>query len=314
MTDDLPGFGLGAIDSPPDDRDWDIATLYVMAGLEELATPPASFLVPGPYPPILNQHATPMCVAFSSALVKGYEDLRDTGAANFDKPTFFAAIGGTANGAIIRNALSRLLSTGYPVVVAGQPDRHKIAAYYSIPVTKTAIQSALMAFGPVLLGSPWYDSWFYPSGGVLPAPTNVVGGHAFVAVGWDSRGLRIRNSWGSLWGLSGDAYLPWAYLGRVREAWKAIDQIITPPVTARYQLRIAAGTTRIRTAVFAGKPCISGWTPHQWSGKSSNAPCRAAVVRKGCVSGQATIAYVTAGAFARKWVRVGQGVSVVRIA
>jgi hypothetical protein len=114
MTDDTLDFGLGGIASPPDENDWSIESLYAMAGAELAASPPPSYLVPAPFPPILNQHATPMCVAYSSAMLKGYEDLRDTGPATFDEPTFFSEIGGTANGAIIRNALAQPALGGLP--------------------------------------------------------------------------------------------------------------------------------------------------------------------------------------------------------
>lgn len=311
MTDEALTFGLGGIASPPDENDWSIDSLYAMAGAEPLASPPPSYLVPAPFPPILNQHTTPMCVAYSSAMLKGYEDLRDTGAATFDEPTFFSEIGGTANGAILRNALARLLSAGYPVVSVGQAARHKIAAYYAIPLDKLSIQSAIATFGPILIGTPWYSSWFHPVAGVLPSPDSVAGGHAIAAIGWDSRGLRLRNSWGPLWGLGGDAFLPWSMFGHVREAWKAVDQILVPPPTARYRLSIAARAT-VRTAAVHSS-CISGWTSRRWGSKGSNAPCRAAVVLRGCISGQATVAYVTAGTFAGKYVRLGTGVTIRRV-
>lgn len=312
MTDDTLDFGLGGIASPPDENDWSIDSLYAMAGAEPLASPPPSYLVPAPFPPILNQHSTPMCVAYSSAMLKGYEDLRDTGPATFDEPTFFSEIGGTANGAILRNALAQLLSAGYPVVSAGQPARHKIAAYYAVPLDKLSIQSAIATFGPLLIGTPWYSSWFHPVAGVLPSPDTVVGGHAIAAIGWDSRGLRLRNSWGSLWGLSGDAFLPWSMFGHVREAWKAVDQIVVPPPAARYRIAIAAGAL-VRIATFKGT-CISGWTDRRWGPRPSGAPCGQPVVRRGCVHGQATVVRVSAGTFAGRWVHIGTGVSLVRVA
>jgi hypothetical protein len=309
MTEPAADRGLGAIDSPPDERDWSIDTLYATAGLEPVAIAPPSYMVPPPYPPVLNQHATPMCVAYSSALLKGYEDLRDTGAVVFDEPAFFTAIGGGPNGAIIRNALAELLGTGYPVTSTGQPGRHKIAAYYRVPVDKAAIQSALMTFGPVLIGTPWFNSWFRPVSGILPSPDVQVGGHAIVAVGWDTRGLRLRNSWGTGYALAGDVFLPWSLLDRVREAWKAVDQVIVPPPTVHYRIRIAPHAL-VKKARMAGG-CIAGWDDERWGGTASGAACKAPVIKKGCFHGQATVALVTAGKFKNKFIHIGRGVTLV---
>jgi C1A family cysteine protease len=52
----------------------------------------------------------------------------------------------------------------------------------------------------------------------LPEPReagDVVGGHALLLVGFDleARVWRVRNSWGTGWGESGYAWLPWAWTG-----------------------------------------------------------------------------------------------------
>lgn len=312
MTDDLEQHGLGAIDSPPDDRDWQIDALYALEGRAPMLALPASYLVPGPYPPILDQHATPMCVAYSSSTLKAYEDLRDQGSFDFDEAKFFRDIGGTANGAVIRDAFKRMLTYGYPVV-GGSEFTHRIAAYYSIPVQRGMIQSALVDFGPLILGGTWFNSWFRPLNGVLPPPSGgIAGGHAIAAVGWDAqRGLRLRNSWGTHWGQGGDAFLPWPFIVHFREAWKAVDVVSTPPPTRKYRIHIQSHAV-VRQARFAGK-CISGWDNQAWGPQPSGAPCEAPALRKGCRSGQALVARVTAGAFRKRYVRIGNGVSLETI-
>lgn len=72
---------------------------------------------------------------------------------------------------------------------------------------------------------------------------------------------------------------------------------------ASYTLHIGTGTKEIWAANFSGT-CIASWTKFPWSGKASTAPCKEPVYRKGCSSGGATVALVTAGAFAGKWVRI----------
>ncbi len=82
-----------------------------------------------------------------------------------------------------------------------------------------------------------------------------------------------------------------------------------PAPAASHTLLIAAGTTSILTANLSGS-CIASWTKRTWSGIASSAPCLAPEYRKGCSSGGATVAPVTAGVFAGQRVRIGNGVSV----
>jgi hypothetical protein len=312
MTEDhVEDYGLGSLHSPPDDRDWTIDQLYALAGLDAAAPLPAAFTIPAPLPEVLNQHATGRCVAFSTSAIKQYEDLKDQGRFDFDEATFFFSIGGTdATGAVPRVALQKILTDGYPALSPASPAAaHKIAAYYAVPVNVDAIKQAIHAFGAVLLSTRWQHSWFHPGpGGVLPAPDYEVGGHAIVAIGWDDRyGLLLQNSWGLLYGVTGRVWLPYAYVDRIKEAWKTVDQIL-PPKPLTYTLHIAPGAT-VMVATLAGD-CISGWTSRKWGATGSSAPCNAPRIKKGCARGQATVALVTRGAFTGKWVRIGTGVTV----
>lgn len=304
--------GLGAIQSPPDARDWPVSALYAAVGAPPAALP-TSYRVPAPYPAILDQGMTPQCVAYSAAYEQSWYDLRDTGPARFDEASFFAAIGGTSQGAIVRDALDQRLRTGYPLVGnAGAASAHRIAAYYAVPVTRTDICAAIVAAGPIVLSMPWYQSWFSPSAtGTLPAPYTVVGGHAIVADGYDTTGVWLTNSWGIDWGIAGRCRLPWAYLSRVWEAWKAADRI-DPLPAGTFSLVIGAGATVMTATVTAETPPrISGWTSRKWGAVPSSATCRRPVVLKGTISGQATVAYVTRGTFAGRYVRLGGGVTVI---
>ena len=78
----------------------------------------------------------------------------------------------------------------------------------------------------------------------------------------------------------------------------------------RYRLVIATGTRAIATATLSRAGCIAGWVNRPWSGNASSAPCKAPLIRRGCSAGRATVALVTAGAFAGKHVRIAGGVSV----
>jgi Papain family cysteine protease len=213
--------GLGAIQSPPDDRDFPIEQLYALTGTEKAIVIPAVYYAPNETYAPLNQGTTPQCVAYSTGALKLCED----GMWPLDTGLFFTRIGGGPNGAVTRNAFDQMLKVGYP------PDEanHMISAYFAVPVVQAEIQPAIMAFGPVVLSTAWYNSWDNPVAGVLPKPDFIRGYHAILAFGWDSLGLRLRNSWGTRWGNGGDCYLPWAYLSSaVSEVWKAVDTIPPP--------------------------------------------------------------------------------------
>ena len=307
-------FGLGALESPPDDRDWSIGTLFALAGADPASPLPLRHVVPAPHPPTLNQGLKPECVAYSSAWVKAYEDLRDQGVFNFDEDRFFGLIGGTPDGAFIRRALARMLTMGYPVIGGTSPTAsHRIGSYYAVPVTAGAIMAAVRAFGPVTIGTPWFKSWFRPVNGVLPPPTVVAGGHALVVIGWDETGFRLQNSWGTGWGLEGECILPFSLLHEVREAWKAVDAVDNGAATpGNWRLRIAPRAVIRSAMVTAEVPMrIQGWEDRVWGVNPSSAPCQRPRILKGTHSGQATVAFVTKGVFAGRFVRVGNGTTVV---
>ena len=167
-----------------------------------------------------------MCVAFSSSALKAWQDKRDQGHwFDFDEQTFFHRIGGTAQGAHVRAAMRELKQTGYPTK-QGRAERHRIDAYYRVPPTAQDIKRVIRRLGPVILSVEWARSWFTPrAGGMLPPWDHFAGGHAIMAIGWNAKGIRVRNSWGSGWGRNGNATMPYADLGHVKEVWKTYDRV-----------------------------------------------------------------------------------------
>ena len=213
-------YGLGAIASPPDDRDYQI-TLDMAAPL------PANYSVPDTGVPVYDQGQTPMCVAYSGAGEQQSFDLPHTFAWDFGY--FFRLIGGGPNGAIIRNAFERRLHFGYPLVPSGSGNSqaaHRIAAYYAVPKTPDAIKRALVQYGRLVIGTPWFNSWFSPDAkGNLPVADYQVGGHAIDVDGYDATGIWLVNSWGAAWGVKGRCHMSWATVQHsVSEVWKAVDK------------------------------------------------------------------------------------------
>jgi hypothetical protein len=303
MTDTTE-YGLGAIESPPDPRDYPIADLYAALGLEAVALP--ARYRHAPMPTVLNQHTTPQCVAFSAAAEQMAFDIRDQKSwFTFDEARFFTMIGGGPGGADVRVALGVRKATGYPTVGHDDAGSHRIAAYYAVPRDVLSIKQAIFTFGPLILATPWANSWFHPVNGVLPAPSGgIAGGHAIVAYGWDDAGLLLRNSWGAAWGVAGDAFLPYSQIGTTWSWWRAVDVI----ELTRWTMNVAANAVVLVATITAGG-CISGWTSRKWGPAASSAPASAPVTRPGCSSGSAQTTRVTAGAFAGLDLRVGNGVA-----
>lgn len=228
-------FGLGAIPSPPDARDYPIV-------LDTAAALPLRF-VSTLMPPVADQGNTGRCVGFAGTGLKQWEERRD-GRGHYPRldPDWLyehaEAIDGLPGapniqrGTTLRAALTVLLKLGQPLV--GKPEsvaRHKIAAYYAVPQTADAIKRAIFQQGPVLIASAWYASWFRPVKGVLPAPSGgIVGGHARLAFGWDDSvaggSLLVRNSWSRRWpgSINGNSYDPFHFLiPALHDAWRATD-------------------------------------------------------------------------------------------
>jgi C1A family cysteine protease len=95
------------------------------------------------------------------------------------------------------------------------------------------VESALAQGEPVVIAIPVYDGFYsltpeqaasytyYPSSG-----EQYVGGHEITIVGYNSKGVRVENSWGTSWGDHGYINLSWNYLAnQVREA-NAVGKLI----------------------------------------------------------------------------------------
>lgn len=110
---------------------------------------------------------------------------------------------------------------------------------YSWAFSIDDVLDALAFMGPVVLGIPWYESMYGTlPGGLIEVSGQRVGGHAILATGygrklfsggigtWRARNaedvVRLRNSWGSSYGVKGDGYIRVADLARLlREGGEA---------------------------------------------------------------------------------------------
>ncbi len=98
--------------------------------------------------------------------------------------------------------------------------KHTAVQYERVPRVLAHMKACLASGYPFVLGFTVYESFEsdeVAQNGVMPMPApreQVVGGHAVVAVGYDDKAdrFRMRNSWGSDWGVKGYFTMPYAYL------------------------------------------------------------------------------------------------------
>jgi len=100
------------------------------------------------------------------------------------------------------------------------------------------IKGHLAAGFPSMFGFPAYDEYMNAGADgkvAFPGPTSQLnGGHANVAVGYDDQlaigpdtgGLLVRNSWGTAWGMQGYAWLSYKYVtqGLAVDWWTVVKQ------------------------------------------------------------------------------------------
>jgi papain like protease len=254
---------LGRVPSPADDRDFSLRSLVAPEALAAIELPRAfsNRTLKRVYRDRFDQQES-SCVGQSLALAKIVHERRDMRRHYAIDPLWIwrrskmlDGIGhpGADRGTYIRTALGVLLHEGARVAKPGLPEpafdeqaaesRFAIGSYFRLH-TVEEIKAAIFLFGPVVLGTEWYDSWFDPAeNGMLPSPAfdHSVGGHATLAYGWDDRiptgwmegdppmqafgAFRVANSWGRSWGDDGDFWMPYAALDQTPdfEAWKSID-------------------------------------------------------------------------------------------
>ena len=215
----LNRYALGHIPGPMPEQQYAVSP-------EAAALLPVRFEL-SPLIPILNQGSTPWCEDYTA--IEGAEIVHRllTGKLLGFNVADMAHLTHTgANGTTTAAAEAALANPG---ALAADGHRYPIACR-ATPSLAT-LKQAVMVEGFAGLAMSWYRSWFTPKGtkhDVLPRPSGgVAGGHMFRINGWDDTiavwswhgALRMANSWGTGWGSSGYAWLPYAFLPPVLEAY-----------------------------------------------------------------------------------------------
>lgn len=115
--------------------------------------------------------------------------------------------------------------------------RRPLGVYYRVDKASIVdLQSAILDIGAIYVSASAHDGWDTLSGAAaastvprrhadLPdippvTKTSSLGGHAFALVGYNERGFVVQNSWGTSWGASGFAVLPYGdWIVHATDAW-----------------------------------------------------------------------------------------------
>ena len=231
---------LGAIFSPPDVRDYRIACAAAPVEF------PAEFELP--MPEVKNQGQVCSCVAHALATTVEYFS-RTQG--DDDREMSVGYIYGnrrntahTGTGMVTRDAIAVTCDYGdvvktlfpeneeVPAVIErfekhvneffpkGYPNR--FTSYYRC-AGEAEMKTALTKGSPVIFAMQWHSGNYVDGDGILVEQGEESGGHCMVIYGWNARGWKFQNSWGTTWGKEGRAILP--YTSTIREAWGVVDEI-----------------------------------------------------------------------------------------
>jgi len=160
-----------------------------------------------------DQGNTPQCVGYSWAHWLEDGPIMQSGVAPIIKPSVIYENaqkldewpGENYDGTSVRGGVKYLQKMG------------KVKNYYWGYNLQTLINTVLNV-GPVVVGTNWYTSMFYPNKrGIIKIGGRLAGGHAYVINGVDTRKklFRLKNSWGRKWGQYGSAYISFNDMARL---------------------------------------------------------------------------------------------------
>lgn len=98
----------------------------------------------------------------------------------------------------------------------------RISSYYRVK-TENDIKTALRLSYPIVIGIKWYSDMKVINGILTTKQTLYKGAHCMLLYGWNEKGWKVLNSWGSTWGNKGTCIIP--YNMNIQEAWAVVDNI-----------------------------------------------------------------------------------------
>lgn len=241
-------YSFGAVPSPPDERDYQLASLISGAGQlpNEYINPLVNEI------DILDQGSSNECVACSLSYLRWLAEYSQSNNRKVFSLTYLYAniepemyLG---EGAIPREMLKILKDHGtcfyedFPgfytyadaikefskvkedLNTKAYPFR--VSSYYAVNGVEQ-IKTAVYNLGGVSVMYPTYTCLMYPNNGCVEYNKNTVytshGNHEMTIVGWTADSWIVLNSWGTEWGNNGLCYVPFDY--PIVEAWAIVDYI-----------------------------------------------------------------------------------------
>jgi len=194
------------------------------------------------------------CVGFATTGLKEFQEWREYGKKyDFSERWIYEWAkeedefpGIDYEGTTIRGAMKALQKHGicpeelWPYVPGekGEPDEQaasrafifKIKKYRSLITPEKnvkLIKRGLHETGPVVVGIAVHSTWFdvEKDGIIKPSSSqDILGYHAILAVAYDEKFLKFKNSWGTGWGAQGYGFLEWEFaMFILHSAWAAYD-------------------------------------------------------------------------------------------
>jgi len=194
------------------------------------------------------------CAGFMGAGLKEFQEWREYGKKyDFSERWIYewAKVedefpGESYEGTTIRGIMKALAKHGicpeelWPYVPGkrGEPDEQAASRAYPFRIKKyrsltipekdmRLIQRGLHETGPIALGVAVHSTWFDvgKDGIIKPSSSqDILGYHAILAVAYDEKFLKFKNSWGISWGAQGYGFLEWEFaMFILHSAWAAYD-------------------------------------------------------------------------------------------
>lgn len=99
---------------------------------------------------------------------------------------------------------------------------NRISAYYKVK-TIPEFKAALRLKYPIAIGIKWYSDMKVVDGILTTNYQGYKGGHCMLLYGWNKKGWKVQNSWGTNFGNKGTCIIPFNM--SIHEAWAVVDNI-----------------------------------------------------------------------------------------
>lgn len=239
-------YGFGAIQSPPDIRDYVLSSSNL-----NMSDIPLTYL--NSPVKIKNQGNAQTCVAHALASLVEFHNMKESKTYTRFSTDFIYGYRLESDyfgeGMYLRDGLKTIQKYGdveYSLlpgntntpqactkvnnnldVLKKQAFPNRISTYYKIN-TLDELKYSLYHYGPVVASMKWYDKSTITSDGVYCYnPNNQFYGHAVLILGWDENNIIVQNSWGINFGKKGLFYVPFNKMNEVfKELYGITDDII----------------------------------------------------------------------------------------